>query len=72
MKRWNTHIELAAGWYRATSSFPTCTNLLPTPLPKTYGDFVDALAQRLVFRTLATPHRNARPGRSWARPPPRR
>lgn len=57
--RWNTHMELAAHWYPNELQLPDLHNLLPTPLPKTYGGFVDALSSRLVFRHLATPHRNS-------------
>jgi hypothetical protein len=33
--------------------------LLPDRLPKTHGDYVDALAQRLVFRRLTNAHKQA-------------
>ena len=33
--------------------------MLPKPLPGTYGQLVDAVAKRLVFRKLATAHRDA-------------
>jgi len=32
---------------------------LPDTLPKDHGALIQALAKRLVFRTLATPHRDA-------------
>ena len=38
---------------------PRLRKLLPTNLPSRYGDFVDVLAKRLVFRKLETPHRQA-------------
>jgi uncharacterized protein (DUF1800 family) len=57
--RWNAHMSLAAHWWPDKLQSPKLRNLLPTPLPKTYGGFVDALATRLVFRTLAPAHRNA-------------
>ncbi len=57
--RWNAHMSLAAHWWPDQLQRPPLRGLLPTPLPKTYGGFVDALATRLVFRTLAPVHRDA-------------
>jgi uncharacterized protein (DUF1800 family) len=57
--RWNAHQSLAAHWWPDQLQRPALRGLLPTPLPKTYGAFVDALSARLVFRTLAPVHRDA-------------
>jgi uncharacterized protein (DUF1800 family) len=57
--RWNAHMSLAAHWWPNTLQPPKLRDLLPAKLPKTYGGFVDALSQRLVFRTLAPAHRDA-------------
>ncbi len=59
LNRWNTHFSLAAGWSDHLRLPDLRTNLLPTTLPATHGGLVDALAQRLVFRKLASTHRNA-------------
>ena len=57
--RWNTHLSLASHWWPDTLRQPPLRSLLPKRLPRTHGALVDALANRLVFRKLATPHRNA-------------
>ena len=59
--RWNTpHVRSRRTGGPTNLPLPeAAVNLLPKPLPKTYGALVDALAQRLVFRTLAPSHRNA-------------
>jgi hypothetical protein len=57
--RWNSHMSLAAGWWPSELVSQPLRDLLPTPLPATHGGFVDALAKRLVFRKLATEHRQA-------------
>lgn len=59
LNRWNTHIALAAGWNDNLRLPDLRTNLLPATLPKTHGALIQALAERLVFRTLAAPHRDA-------------
>jgi uncharacterized protein (DUF1800 family) len=59
LERWNDHMSLAAHWWPSTLVQPDLLKLLPKKLPKTYGKFVDVLAQRLVFRTLADDHRKA-------------
>ena len=38
---------------------PACAGLLPATLPATHGELVDALAKRLVFRTMPPAHRDA-------------
>jgi hypothetical protein len=59
--RWNTHMALAGGWWPASDlRVPNLRKtLLPKKLPKTHGGLVDALAKRLVFRTLPPAHRAA-------------
>jgi uncharacterized protein (DUF1800 family) len=57
--RWNTHLSLAAHWWPKELTQPELRSLLPDRLPKTHGGLVDALAKRLVFRTLAPTHRQA-------------
>ena len=59
LNRWNTHMNLANGWWPDNLRYPDLRNLLPKKLPATYGGLVDDLARRLVFRTLAPTHRNA-------------
>ena len=51
--RWNTHQSLAAAWWpnRQMLSIPQSRALLPATLPTTYGALVDALSDRLLFRT---------------------
>ncbi len=58
--RWNSHMSLAAHWWPSELSLPDLRkHLLPKKLPKTHGEMIDALAKRLVFRTLSTSHRAA-------------
>ena len=61
LSRWNMHVGLAAGWWPANHlKVPNIQkNVLPATLPKTHGALVDALAKRLVFRTLPAAHRDA-------------
>ena len=59
LARWNTHLSLAAHWWPKELRQPPARELLPKRLPKTHGALVDALARRLVFRTLAQPHKQA-------------
>jgi hypothetical protein len=56
--RWNAHLSLAAGWWPDLQQ-PAMSSYLPHPLPKTHGQLVQALAKRLVFRTLPDRQRNA-------------
>ncbi len=51
--RWNAHLSLAAGWWPDTLTPAVLRDLLPTPLPATWGGVVDALATRLVWRRLS-------------------
>jgi uncharacterized protein (DUF1800 family) len=57
--RWNTHLSLAAHWWPTALQHPALRKLLPTNLPNTYGEFVDMLSKRLVFRKLEAVHRRA-------------
>lgn len=57
--RWNTHLSLAAHWWPDELTQPDLRELLPARLPTSHGALVDALAQRLVFRTLAPQHKQA-------------
>ena len=59
LNRWNTHLSLAAGWNDNLKTPNLRKQLLPDTLPKDHGTLVQTLAKRLVFRTLATPHRDA-------------
>jgi len=55
--RWNTHLNLAAGWHPKQLIRPAslAKHLLPT-LPATYGGLVDALARRLLGTTMSAKH----------------
>jgi uncharacterized protein (DUF1800 family) len=55
--RWNMHLNVVAGWWPDQLIRPAepATALIGT-LPATYGGLVDALAVRLVGRTLAAEH----------------
>ena len=60
LNSWNRHVSLAAHWWPDTLQLPPLQDtLLPHPLPATYGPLVDAVAKKLVFRKLATTHRDA-------------
>jgi uncharacterized protein (DUF1800 family) len=59
LARWNTHLSLAAHWWPKELRQPPLRDLLPRRLPATHGALVDALSKRLVFRTLAAPHKRA-------------
>lgn len=59
LNRWNMHMSLAAHWWPSSLSLPPLERMLPEPLPKTHGSLVDALAKRLLFRTMSKAHRDA-------------
>ena len=63
INRWNTHIDHAAGWWPNSTdgsiTYPDINKLLPTVLPATYGELIDALARRVVYRPLRADHRAA-------------
>ena len=50
MTRWNATTQMVNGWWPSTLVRPPATDLLPRPLPATYGQLVDALVQRLLGR----------------------
>ncbi len=71
--RWNIHMSLAAHWWPTSLSLPDLRQrLLPQKLPATYGAFVDALAKKLVFRSMSSAHRAAVLGFLGRRPATRR
>jgi hypothetical protein len=55
--RWNNHLNIAAGWWPNQLVRPPSllTALVPGPLPATYGELIDAVARRLLNRTLPAP-----------------
>jgi uncharacterized protein (DUF1800 family) len=59
LARWNTTIDLVAGWWPRTLVHPPLTSLLPRRRPTTHGALVDALALRLFWRKVSGPHRDA-------------
>jgi uncharacterized protein (DUF1800 family) len=59
LARWNSHLNLAAHWWPKALVQRDPRSYLPKKLPPTHGHLVDALAKRLVFRTLAPKHKSA-------------
>jgi len=60
LNSWNTHVSLAAHWWPDALQLPPLKDtVVPSPLPATHGELVDAVAKVLVFRKLATAHRDA-------------
>jgi uncharacterized protein (DUF1800 family) len=57
--RWNAHMSLAAHWWPDQLTLPPVKSLVPSPLPATHGQLVQALARRLVFRSLPAVQRDA-------------
>ncbi len=57
LNRWNRHLSLAAHWTPEELPMPPLRTLLPAKLPRTHGAMLDALARRLVFRTLEDRHK---------------
>jgi len=58
--RWNMHMSLAAHWWPDSLVLPPLRDhLLPPTLPRTYGSFIQTLANNLVFSPLGTQHRDA-------------
>jgi len=55
--RWNAHLNIAAGWWPSTLQRPaSLVAAFAGTVPATYGALVDAVATRLVGRTLAPAH----------------
>ena len=50
LARWNATTTMVNGWWPRTLVRPPITDLLPRPLPATYGELVDALARRVLGR----------------------
>ncbi|MCZ3385632.1 MAG: DUF1800 domain-containing protein [Actinomycetia bacterium] len=57
LNRWNRHLSLASHWGAEELPMPPLRSLLPAQLPRNYGDMVDDLARRLVFRTIEDRHK---------------
>jgi len=56
--RWNAHLNIVAGWWPTTLQRPASllTAFAGPALPPTYGALIDAVATRLLGRTLAPAH----------------
>jgi uncharacterized protein (DUF1800 family) len=50
IQRWNTKLNLIAGWWPNGFTGQDTKLLLPSPLPRTHGALVDALAARVLFQ----------------------
>jgi hypothetical protein len=60
LARWNTHFNLAAGWYPKELARPaSLLQYLVPVLPATHGGLVDAVSLRLLNRTLPFAHADA-------------
>ena len=67
--RWNNHYSHANGYWPSRSengfTFPDpvgtqiCRSMLPSTLPATYGEYVDALARRLLQQNMRAEHKTA-------------
>jgi uncharacterized protein (DUF1800 family) len=59
--RWNAHLEIAAGWWPDVLVRPTnlVAAMIGSAPPATYGALMDAIAIRLVGRTLVPAHTEA-------------
>ncbi|WP_212991160.1 DUF1800 domain-containing protein [Actinoplanes auranticolor] len=58
--RWNAHLNIAAGWWPGTLQRPaSLVTAFAGTVPATYGALIDAVATRLVGRTLAPAHTTA-------------
>jgi uncharacterized protein (DUF1800 family) len=55
--RWNAHLNIAAGWWPSTLQRPeSLVTAFAGAVPATYGALIDAVATRVVGRTLAPAH----------------
>ena len=59
LERWNTTLDIVAGWWPKDLTRRPLTALLPQPLPATHGELVTALGRRLLHRPLPVAHRDA-------------
>jgi uncharacterized protein (DUF1800 family) len=61
LMRWNAHLNLAAGWWPSGLDRPADLRkaLIGPSRPATYGKLIDAVAKRLVGRTLKAAHSRA-------------
>ena len=59
MARWNATTSLVQGWWPTTLARRPTSDLLPSPLPATYGGLVDALVRRLLGRPATDRERTA-------------
>lgn len=57
LNRWNRHLALASHWGAEELPMPPLRSLLPAKLPRNHGEMLDALARRLVFRTMEDRHK---------------
>ena len=59
--RWNAHLNITAGWYPNGLVRPASmvTEFAGATLPGTYGGLIDAVATRLLGRTVSDEHRTA-------------
>src|SRR5262249_44292667 len=57
--RWNAHMSLAAHWWPDQLVAPPLSSFVPSPLPATHGALIQALARRLIHRTLPAVQRDA-------------
>ncbi|AGZ45903.1 DUF1800 domain-containing protein [Actinoplanes friuliensis] len=55
--RWNAHLNIVAGWWPSTLERPaSLLSAFAGTVPATYGALIDAVAERLVGRTMAPVH----------------
>jgi uncharacterized protein (DUF1800 family) len=63
LERWNIHMALSGQWWPVDNGpaapLLQAPSVLPATRPATYGAFVDLMAQRLVYQTLAPDGRAA-------------
>ena len=59
LARWNSHLNIAAGWWPKTLTGPALTTMLPKKRPATYGALLDVLSNRLLQRPLPARQKSA-------------